>query len=47
MLVALGDRDPRYLTHREIDAALELFPALGGRALGGDRQCRGARLFGS
>ena len=27
MIVALGDRDPGYLTHREIDAALELFPA--------------------
>ena len=26
MIVALGDRDPQYLTHREIDAALELFP---------------------
>jgi len=26
-LVALGDRDPQYLTHREIDAALALFPA--------------------
>jgi CTP synthase (UTP-ammonia lyase) len=26
MIVALGDRDPGYLTHREIDAALELFP---------------------
>jgi CTP synthase (UTP-ammonia lyase) len=25
-IVALGDRDPTYLTHREIDAALELFP---------------------
>jgi CTP synthase (UTP-ammonia lyase) len=27
MIVALGDRDPRFVTHREIDAALELFPA--------------------
>ncbi len=27
MIVALGDRDPTYLTHREIDAALALFPA--------------------
>jgi CTP synthase (UTP-ammonia lyase) len=27
MILALGDRDPRYLTHREIDAALALFPA--------------------
>jgi CTP synthase (UTP-ammonia lyase) len=27
MIVALGDRDTRYLTHREIDAALALFPA--------------------
>src|SRR3954452_2660555 len=26
MIVALGDRDTRYLTHREIDAALVLFP---------------------
>jgi len=26
VIVALGDRDPQYLTHREIDAALELFP---------------------
>jgi len=26
LIVALGDRDPEYLTHREIDAALELFP---------------------
>ena len=25
-IVALGDRDPQYLTHREIDAALALFP---------------------
>lgn len=25
-VVALGDRDERYLTHREIDAALSLFP---------------------
>jgi CTP synthase (UTP-ammonia lyase) len=24
--VVLGDRDPRYLTHRELDAALALFP---------------------
>ena len=27
MIIALGDRDPGYLTHREIDAALDLFPA--------------------
>jgi CTP synthase (UTP-ammonia lyase) len=27
VIVALGDRDPRYLTHREIDAALALFPS--------------------
>jgi CTP synthase (UTP-ammonia lyase) len=27
VIVALGDRDTSYLTHREIDAALELFPA--------------------
>ena len=27
MIVALGDRDTGYLTHREIDAALGLFPA--------------------
>jgi CTP synthase (UTP-ammonia lyase) len=26
-IVALGDRDPQFLTHREIDAALELRPA--------------------
>lgn len=26
-VVALGDRDERYLTHREIDAALALFPS--------------------
>ena len=26
-IVALGDRDPQYLTHREIDAALALMPA--------------------
>jgi hypothetical protein len=26
-IVAIGDRDTRHLTHREIDAALELFPA--------------------
>ena len=26
MIVALGDRDTGYLTHREIDAALALFP---------------------
>ena len=26
-LAAIGDRDPQYLTHREIDAALELVPA--------------------
>jgi len=26
VILALGDRDPGYLTHREIDAALELFP---------------------
>lgn len=25
-LIALGDRDPQYLTHREIDAALALLP---------------------
>jgi CTP synthase (UTP-ammonia lyase) len=25
-IVVLGDRDPRYLTHRELDAALALFP---------------------
>jgi CTP synthase (UTP-ammonia lyase) len=25
-VVVLGDRDPRYLTHRELDAALALFP---------------------
>jgi CTP synthase (UTP-ammonia lyase) len=25
-IVALGDRDPRYLTHREVDAALALMP---------------------
>jgi CTP synthase (UTP-ammonia lyase) len=25
-IIALGDRDPAFLTHREIDAALELFP---------------------
>ena len=30
MIVALGDRDPGYLTHREIDAALALFPAAAG-----------------
>ena len=30
MIIALGDRDPAYLTHREIDAALELFPAAAG-----------------
>ena len=27
MILALGDRDPAYLTHREVDAALALFPA--------------------
>jgi CTP synthase (UTP-ammonia lyase) len=27
MIIALGDRDTGYLTHREIDAALALFPA--------------------
>ena len=27
MIVAIGDRNPTYLTHREIDAALALFPA--------------------
>ncbi len=27
MILALGDRDPGYLTHREVDAALALFPA--------------------
>ncbi len=26
MILALGDRDPAYLTHREVDAALQLFP---------------------
>jgi CTP synthase (UTP-ammonia lyase) len=26
VIVALGDRDPAYLTHREVDAALRLFP---------------------
>ena len=26
MIVALGDRDTSYLTHREVDAALDLFP---------------------
>lgn len=26
MIIALGDRDTSHLTHREIDAALELFP---------------------
>jgi hypothetical protein len=25
-IVVLGDRDPKYLTHRELDAALSLFP---------------------
>jgi hypothetical protein len=25
-IVVLGDRDPKYLTHRELDAALALFP---------------------
>src|SRR6476659_9744600 len=30
MIVALGDRDTGYLTHREIDAALALFPAEAG-----------------
>jgi CTP synthase (UTP-ammonia lyase) len=25
-IVVLGDRDPRYLTHRELDVALSLFP---------------------
>jgi len=30
VIVALGDRDTSYLTHREIDAALELFPAAAG-----------------
>lgn len=30
MIVALGDRDPGYLTHREIDVALELFPPSAG-----------------
>jgi CTP synthase (UTP-ammonia lyase) len=25
-IVVLGDRDPRYVTHRELDAALSLFP---------------------
>ena len=27
MILALGDRDPAYLTHREVDAALAFFPA--------------------
>ncbi len=27
LILALGDRDPGYLTHREVDAALALFPA--------------------
>lgn len=27
MIVALGDRDPAFLTHREVDAALALMPA--------------------
>jgi CTP synthase (UTP-ammonia lyase) len=27
VIIALGDRDPSFLTHREIDAALRLFPA--------------------
>jgi CTP synthase (UTP-ammonia lyase) len=26
VILALGDRDPAFLTHREIDSALELFP---------------------
>lgn len=26
-IVVLGDRDPRFLTHRELDAALTVFPA--------------------
>jgi len=30
VILALGDRDPGYLTHREIDAALELFPPAAG-----------------
>jgi len=30
VIVALGDRDLGYLTHREIDAALELFPPAAG-----------------
>lgn len=25
-IVLLGDRDPRFVTHRELDAAIELFP---------------------
>ena len=25
-IVVLGDRDPRYITHRKLDAALALFP---------------------
>ena len=31
-LLALGDRNPDFLTHREIDAALQLLPA--------DAECR-------
>ena len=30
MIIALGDRDPGYLTHRELDPALALFPAEAG-----------------
>ena len=26
-IVLIGDRDPNYVTHRELDAALELLPA--------------------
>lgn len=36
-IVLLGDRDPSYLTHRELDAALERFPAdVRGRWIGTD-----------
>ena len=36
-IVLLGDRDPRFLTHRELDAALELFPdGIKGRWVGSD-----------
>ena len=40
MIVALGDRDTGYLTHREIDAALATVPDRGASALGRDRQPR-------